>query len=805
MKQFINICLLLVLGMSVSKAQHHSKEGKGKGVNPDTENETGKDMSGRSQADTLTQFEHFYKSTMTTFPGAFTVYQDQDRYFMQIDSAMLNRDILVIGDLKNGPAVLAKSSGIIKLTKGFNNNLNVIRNSYSEVASDNPAMKELLDKSTVPPVSFVLHIEAMGKEKGSFIIEITQQLNQGGDLFSFQNFFVASTPDPSRSGVMGVRPVDNGVVFTVTHSQTDYNKDTNSSKGEDRASTYELELIFQQLNNTLMPVTYSDRRVGFETESYTDFGRAKYSARKVNVIKKWNISMKPEDAGVYEQGVLVEPVKPILVYIDKNIPGLYLPYVQKGILQWNKCFEEAGFKNVLKITTSPDDAWISSGKILVKWGNAIEGVSTSVIDDPRTGEILAARMNVSEEMVDDVLPKYFVQCGRYDKRVQTDLYTPTLRGDIMEFKVAQAMSKLLGMLPNYAGSAAYTPQQLKDKSFLTSHGFTSSVTDDIEFNFLPQTDTAVDPSLLIAHVGSYDRFAINWAYRVQSKEKRNSLFLKNGAINPDYYYTAEDKKNPATQHVDLSSDNLEAATLGLKSIKDFYPGLEKITAVMKNEDDDWYNYILIAFNFIQQYSAYVNSVLPNIGGRYSTVVMRNYNDVPYRYVSKARQQQTFDFLNEYLLKGVPVWLSNKRAQSIDGSNTETIMLRNAQTVLDAFSNPDVISSLLKAEESEGKKAFTTADLFRNIDHYIFQDFNPNTPGTSYSRALQASMITHFIDMAAKNKISGGVSDIAAVMNTYMNSLISHVDQMCKLHKDPLTRENYKLMKVQLNNNYINKE
>jgi hypothetical protein len=75
----------------------------------------------------------------------------------------------------------------------------------------------------------------------------------------------------------------------------------------------------------------------------------------------------------------------------------------------------------------------------------------------------------------------------------------------------------------------------------------------------------------------------------------------------------------------------------------------------------------------------------------------------------------------------------------------------------------------------------------------------------YSRALQASMITHFIDLAAKNKVSGGVSDIAAAMNTYMNSLISNVDHMCKMHKDPLTRENYKLMKIQLNNNYTDKE
>ncbi|PUZ24249.1 protein of unknown function [Chitinophaga costaii] len=802
MKQMLNICLLLALGMPITMAQHPAKGNSRKTTYPANEGSGAKGHS--SETDSLPAFEHFYKPTMQTLPGAFTVYRDKDRYFMQIDPEMQNRDILVIGDLKNGPAILAKSSGIIKITRGFHENLNVTRDTYSETASENAGMQELLDKSTLQPVSYVLHIEARGKKTGSYIIDITQQLNQGGDLFSFQNYSQLSTPDPARSGVLGVKPVDKGVVFTVTHSQTDYTKDPNAGKGEDKASTYELELIFQQLDKTKMPVTYSDRRVGFETENYTDFGRATYTAKKVSVIKKWDLRVRPEDVKKYEQGTLVTPAKPILVYLDKSIPAIYAAAIKKGILQWNKCFEAAGFKEALQITTSPDDAWIATGKIMVKWGNAYQEPATTLIDDPRTGEILAARMNVSEEMLEDLLPKYFVQCGMYDKRIQEDLHSPAVKSDLLEYKVAQAMAKLLGMRPNYAGSAAYTPAQLRNAHFVATHGMTSSVTDDLLFNFLPQPGETVDVSSVIPHVGSYDRFAIEWAYREQTVEKRNRHFLKNGVIDPDYYYTAEDKRSPATQHGDLSSDNLEAAAMGLRNIQYFYPQLEKITAAMKNEDDEWFPYLLIATNFLTQYSSCVTSVLPNIGGKYSTVVMRNYNEVPYTFVSKERQQQTFDFLNTHLLQGLPEWIKNNRAQSLDGTNTEKIMLRTAQTVINALVSPDMIRGLLQAEEMQGNKAFTTADLFRNIDHYIFKDFQPSATNNTYTLAIQAAMTSALIDLAAKNRISGGVSDISAVMNAYMDTFIQHLDQACNTTQDPMVQQHYKLMKIQLNNNYINK-
>ncbi len=51
-----------------------------------------------------------------------------------------------------------------------------------------------------------------------------------------------------------------------------------------------------------------------------------------------------------------EPKEPILVWMDKNIPEQYREAVKSGILEWNKAFEKAGFRNAIEVRQQPADA-----------------------------------------------------------------------------------------------------------------------------------------------------------------------------------------------------------------------------------------------------------------------------------------------------------------------------------------------------------------------------------------------------------------------------------------------------------------
>ena len=46
----------------------------------------------------------------------------------------------------------------------------------------------------------------------------------------------------------------------------------------------------------------------------------------------------------FKRGELVEPVKPIVFYIDDAFPELWKQPIKEGTLRWNAAFEKIGFK-----------------------------------------------------------------------------------------------------------------------------------------------------------------------------------------------------------------------------------------------------------------------------------------------------------------------------------------------------------------------------------------------------------------------------------------------------------------------------
>lgn len=752
----------------------------------------------QAKPNTPLSFDKFFKDKMQVVPGHFPIYQLDDKYYLQIGASQLDKDILVVGDIRYGNSTLSRSSGVLRFVKGAGENLYITRNNYSEQAVENAAMANLVGGSTLQPISFTFKIEALGKDTGSYIIDITKQLVDGGELFSFKNYNLIANPDPTRSGVESVNAINNGVFFNVYRSQNNPGRDYNG-KAIEQAVTMQFGLLLQQLAEQPMAIRLSDRRIGFDTRSFIDFGTTGYAAKRTNIIKKWNIQVKPEDLARYKSGSLVVPQKPISVYLHPSIPKFLINAVKDGVLEWNKAFETAGFKNALKVIL-PENAnqqLMEEGSVLIAWGGMSGKLAVETIEDLRTGEIKTAKMTLYDAVVDDLLQKYFVQCGMYDPRIQKDANSPAVRYDILKFKVGQAMAQVLGMLPNYAASAAYTPQQISNPQWVMQHGFSSSITDDLEFNYLMKPGKNFNSKLFIPSISAYDHFAINWAYRQFQDGKSTPNFLKDGKINPVYYYAAEDKNNPLAQAKDLSSKDIEAAQMGIDRLAAFYPQLEGITAKMK--DDSWDTYMLLAANFIMSYDQYVTSVLPNIGGKQRFTVMKGYNDVPFIYVPKARQQATFEFLYKNVLKGVPAWTRNDRAQYTDGSNTETLVTKTAVKVVNALINAELIKNLVEAETSGQKDVFGTKDLFDNIDRYVFQNFDSKVALSSYQRNIQSTLIRSLIALSAKNKLGAGLSEIAIVLNAYNISLASQIDKMAKTHTDLLTKEHFQLMKMLMDN------
>ncbi len=89
----------------------------------------------------------------------------------------------------------------------------------------------------------------------------------------------------------------------------------------------------------------ADHRVGWFTTRKFDYNSEELKADDYRIINRWKLV--PKDIEAYKRGELVEPVKPIVWYIDPATPEKWRPYFKQGIEDWNVAFEAAGFKNAV--------------------------------------------------------------------------------------------------------------------------------------------------------------------------------------------------------------------------------------------------------------------------------------------------------------------------------------------------------------------------------------------------------------------------------------------------------------------------
>ena len=140
----------------------------------------------------------------------------------------------------------------------------------------------------------------------------------------------------------------------------------------------------------MMPRLF-DERVGYFTTSTMDYSRDEHRADARRYIARWRLEKKDPTAAVSE------PVKPIVYYIDPATPMKWVPWLKKGIEDWQLAFEAAGFKNAIIAKEAPtpeeDPDWSPEDvrNSVVRWlPSTIENASGPHISDPRTGEILNA-------------------------------------------------------------------------------------------------------------------------------------------------------------------------------------------------------------------------------------------------------------------------------------------------------------------------------------------------------------------------------------------------------------------------------
>ena len=363
---------------------------------------------------------------------------------------------------------------------------------------------------------------------------------------------------------------------------------------------------FAALPEPVMPARRADPRIGHFTQQLVDWSDPASPDPRRHVVNRWRLEKKDPSAPVSE------PVRPVVFWLDRNIPTRYRAAIAAGVLEWNRAFERIGLREALQVRDEPADAPMPLADLQyasIRWfvdndpGALAIGPS---VTDPRSGEILDADIAISDNWarfarrlaVEQALPVHHVHgphCTHAaDAMAELDFGLALLeaRGELepgspqAEALVAEVLKELvmhevghsLGLRHNFRASSALPLARLADPAFARSRGLSASVMDYNAFN-LPLAGEPRGP-IAMDSLGPYDYWAIEYAYRpiAAEDEARELARIAGRAGEPGLAYGTDEEVaagyDPAVAQRDLGDDPLAWAERRIRLTRELWTRLQ---------------------------------------------------------------------------------------------------------------------------------------------------------------------------------------------------------------------------------------
>lgn len=629
--------------------------------------------------------------------GLFTMFQDTitGKTHMLVTKDQIDQEFIYFSQISDGVADAGRlirgnylDSKIIKIEKHFDK-LNFLEQNTSYYFKPESPLSKSANANINESVLASLKIVAKNEKDGQYLIA-------SDELFLKETFKQIKSPKNPKSSPLSFRlgklnfgkskiaSIKNYPENTNISSHLAYYNEANFSKGskavsDNRNVSIKIEHSLIKLPENDYQIRLDDPRIGYfltEVNDQTSDGPTPYR----DLIHRWHLVKKDPSAAISE------PVEPITWWMENTTPFEFRATIKEAVLEWNKAFEKAGFKNAIVVKMQPDDAKWDAGDIrynVLRWTASpnprFGGYGPSFVN-PKTGQILGAdvmleyvyhtnrvkydrifSLEASNNLDADLDHQY---CSFGHQMQANTLFGQTtllsnnateeelkgMRLEAMKELVMHEVGHTLGLNHNMKASQLFSPEELANPEFIKDKCLTGSVMDYTAINVT--LDPTKQGQYYSTTVGPYDKWAIEYGYTPTNKENLNAIANKSTQPELIFGNDADDMRapgkaiDPRVMIGDMSNDQITYSVNRIKLVNKMMPTLkEKFSKNGKS-----YQELRQAFQVLNsQYVSATNVISRFIGGVYvdRSMVGQNENLKPYTPVSYSDQKRAMKALSEY--------------------------------------------------------------------------------------------------------------------------------------------------------------
>ena len=733
---------------------------------------------------------------MSIQKGLITTFFNDNKLFFEIHDSILNIDLLMVTRFVKLPenysayinAGSKTSENLIQFKKNKKNIL-IIQKSYINNASNEDPISLSVEQNNFPPILGMFEIKNI--EKKRYLIDVSKYFNQDSPGFniirpSLKKKYKIGNVDSKRSFINTSMsyPKNTEVRHTLTFSSNNAQKNNNS-----KTLTFQINHSIIKLPENPMQVRFEDHRVGWFTLKVFNYSSDKLKSDNYKIIRRWRL--EPSDIKAYNNGELVEPIKPIIYYLDPATPKKWRPYFIKGIEDWNKVFEKAGFKNAIKAKVppsekenpefSPEDIRFSTVRYVASTTRNAVGPSVS---DPRTGEIIESDIIWYHNHLKSYRNRYLLETGAANPSART-LDTPEEDiGEMMRRVISHEVGHALGLPHNMKASSAYPVDSLRSGAFTQKRGIATTIMDYARYNYVAQPE---DKNIrFIRQLGPYDDYSINWGYRYYSDKTPNSeikilnKIVDEKSLNPIYMF-GYNGFDPDSQTENIGDDPVKSSNYGLNNLKIVSKNLETWTTKKGQNFNDLKE---LYSEMLSVYRRYIFHVIRIIGGVNETKLNKGQNKIyQFENVNVEKQKIALKFLNENLWKS-QYWLIDKKIISkIDYKGGLNRISNIQKSAINYILNIKKLNRNLSSQKTLNGTGMTNNMMIETlINNVIIERVKPDV----LERNIQKHLLIKLIDIIKNKELE---TEIKGLIHLEIKNLKKHFKKYNK-QKNNMLKAHY---------------